>query len=96
MIARVTPGTAFDPMADSRLIDELKQLGAEVPAPEPVVQLYRRAFAEFGALALWSSRPVERPTVAHALSITEPLRVEGNLASRRLAEQIEPACRAVV
>jgi hypothetical protein len=83
-------------MADSRLIDELKQLGAEVPAPESVVQLYRRAFAEFGTLALWSSRAVERPTVAHALSITEPLRVEGNLASRRLAEQIEQACRAVV
>jgi hypothetical protein len=83
-------------MDASRSLDELKRIGAAVPAPEPVLRLYRRAFAEHGALALWSSRAVERPTVAHALSIAEPLRVEGNLAARRLAEQMEQACRAAV
>ena len=61
---------------------------------EDYVSLYRRAFKEFGAMALWSSRPVPHPTPADALAITHSLRVEGNLESRRLAEQIEKACRA--
>ena len=56
--------------------------------------LYRRAFEEFGVSALWSSRPVPNPTPADALAITHSLRVEGNLRARRLAEQIEDACRA--
>ena len=56
--------------------------------------LYRRAFAEFGASALWSSRPVGDPTPADALAITRSLRVEGDLRARRLAERIEEACRA--
>ena len=60
------------------------------------VQLYRRAFEEFGASALWSSKPVPEPTAADALAITYSLRVEGNLRARRLAEQIEQACRAAV
>jgi hypothetical protein len=58
--------------------------------------LYRQAFAEFGALALWSSRPVEHPTAEAALAITESLRVEGNLEARRLAERIEKLCRAAI
>jgi len=77
-------------------LDELKERGAGVPAPEALVRLYRRAFAEFGTRALWSSRPAKRPTVAAALSITESLRVEGNLDARRLAERIEEACRAAL
>ncbi len=56
--------------------------------------LYRRAFAEFGATALWSSRPVSSPTPADALAITRTLRTEGTLRARRLAERIEQACRA--
>ena len=56
--------------------------------------LYRRAFEQFGISALWSSRPVPDPTPADALAITHSLRVEGNLEARRLAEQIEQACRA--
>ncbi len=56
--------------------------------------LYRRAFEEFGASTLWSSRPVPDPTPADALAITQSLRVEGNLKARRLAEEIEQACRA--
>ena len=69
------------------------------PAGEPApnadyVSLYIRAFEEFGVSALWSSRPVPDPTPADALAITHSLRVEGNMQARRLAEQIEKACRA--
>jgi hypothetical protein len=77
-------------------IDELKERGAGLSAPEDVVRLYRQAFAEFGPRALWSSRQLEHPTVATALSITESLRVEGNLEARRLAERIEALCRAAL
>lgn len=64
--------------------------------PPDFVNLYRRAFEEFGASALWSSQPVSDPTPADALAITYSLRVEGNLQARRLAEQIEQACRALI
>jgi hypothetical protein len=70
-------------------------IGEATQAPDFVV-LYRRAFEDFGAAALWSSRPVADPTPADALAITHTLRVEGNLQARRLAEQIEQACRAAV
>ncbi len=60
---------------------------------EDYVTLYRRAFEQFGARALWSSKAVPEPTPEDALAITRSLRVEGNLAARRLAEQIEKACR---
>jgi hypothetical protein len=68
------------------------------PPTEPAdfASLYRRAFAEFGASALWSSKPVPDPTPADALAITRSLRVEGNLDARQLAEQIERLCRAVI
>jgi len=42
---------------------------------------------------LWSSRPVLKPAPDDALAITASLRVEGDLRARRLAEQIEEACR---
>jgi hypothetical protein len=58
--------------------------------------LYRRAFEAFGSAALWSSKPVADPTPADALAITYSLRVEGNLQARRLAEEIEHACRAAL
>ncbi|MDQ6678585.1 MAG: hypothetical protein M3Z09_14965 [Acidobacteriota bacterium] len=64
------------------------------PKPEDFASLYRHAFQEFGASALWSSKPVPDPTPADALAITRSLRVEGNLEARRLAERIELACRA--
>jgi hypothetical protein len=47
-------------------------------------------------MAIWSSRQLPNPTPADALTITRSLRVEGNLAARRLAERIERACRAAV
>ena len=70
---------------------------SEEPKSTPdYVSLYRRAFAEFGARALWSTRQLPDPTPEDALAITRSLRVEGNLEARRLAEQIEQACRAAV
>ena len=64
--------------------------------PIDLASLYRRAFEQFGASALWSSKPVPDPTPEDALAITTSLRVEGNLEARRLAEQIEQACRAAL
>jgi hypothetical protein len=83
-------------MTDSRTLDELKVTGAGLPAPEGVAALYRRAFNEFGARALWSSKPAPYPTAADALAIVRSLRVEGDLNARRLAERIEAACRAAL
>lgn len=62
--------------------------------PDDLVTLYRRAFAEYGARALWSMRPAEEPTPADALAITKALRTHGRLEGRRLAERIEEMCRA--
>lgn len=60
---------------------------------EDFAMLYRRALTDFGATALWSSRPVLNPTLEDAVAITRSLRVEGDLRARRLAEEIEQACR---
>jgi hypothetical protein len=56
--------------------------------------LYRRAFREYGGRALWNVRELENPSPYDAMAITGSLRVEGDLIARRLAEQIEEACRA--
>lgn len=67
--------------------------------PEPgseqddFVSLYRRAFSEFGGRALWNVRELEAPGPEDALVVARYLRVEGNLAARRLAERIERVCR---
>jgi hypothetical protein len=60
------------------------------------VTLYRRAFAEYGPLALWNIRSFENPAPGDALVVARALRNEGNLQARQLAEDIERACRAVV
>ena len=62
--------------------------------PPDFVSLYRRAFAEYGARALWNKRFLDAPTPADALVVARALRVEGDRAARRLAEEIEQACRA--
>lgn len=59
-----------------------------------VRRLYHEAFARYGAIALWSLREHADPTPGDALAITQALRIEGNMASRRLAERIEALCRA--
>jgi hypothetical protein len=66
----------------------------DLPAPEDIVTLYRRAFVEYGARALWNMRPIEDPTPADALAITKALRTHGGMEGRRLAESIERLCRA--
>jgi hypothetical protein len=68
----------------------------ETPQPEDFASLYRRAFTEYGTRALWNKRELEAPTPADALVVARALRIEGNRESRRLAEQIERACRAAI
>lgn len=81
---------------DTRTLEELKDAGAGRPAPELVASLYRRAFQEFGAQALWDRKPSEHPTITQALVVAERLRREGSMKSRSLAVQIEEACRAAL
>jgi hypothetical protein len=75
---------------------ELRARGAGRPAPEAVALLYQQAFRDFGTQALWSRQPSAIPTIAQALAIAESLRREGDLRSRRLAIEIEQACRAAL
>jgi hypothetical protein len=58
------------------------------------VSLYNRAFADYRAHALWHMRQFDEPTEDDALAVARALRTEGDLAARRLAEQIEQACHA--
>ena len=62
--------------------------------PDELAILYRHAFKAFGARALWNMRPVETPTPADALAITQALRTHGQMDGRRLAERIEALSRA--
>lgn len=64
--------------------------------PEAFATLYRRAFAEYGTQALWNKRMLEEPTTDDALVIARALRIEGDREARKLAEQIEKACRAAL
>jgi hypothetical protein len=64
--------------------------------PETLKNLYRRAFARYGAQALWNKRMLDEPTQEDALVIARALRIEGDREARRLAEQIEKACRAAL
>jgi hypothetical protein len=74
----------------------MRDMGTEPEQPEDLASLYRRAFAEYGTRALWNKRELQEPTPADALVVARALRVEGNRDARRLAEQIERACRAAV
>lgn len=65
-------------------------------APTCIAALYRRAFLEYGTRALWNKRQLENPTQEDALVIARALRIEGDPEARRLAEEIERACRAAV
>lgn len=77
-------------------LDELKERGAGVLAPDRVVSLYLQAFRDFGARSLWSRKPSDHPTIAQALVIANALRREGSMATLPLATQIEEACRASI
>jgi len=69
-------------------------MSTELKQPEDLARLYRRAFDEYGARALWNMRPVRNPTPADAMAITVALRTHGRMDGRRLAERIEELCRA--
>jgi hypothetical protein len=73
---------------------ESERPGTKEPTREEIVGLYRRAFAEFGARALWNIKEFDDPTVEQVLAITRQLRTEGDMSARRLAERIEQAARA--
>ena len=59
------------------------------PTQPDFTRLYRQAFEEYGARALWNKRLLEEPTKEEALVVARAWRVEGNRAARKLAEQIE-------
>jgi hypothetical protein len=69
-------------------------MAAEQAQTPDYVSLYRRAFAEYGALALWNVRSFENPEPEDALAITRALRTHGGMGGRRLAEEIERLCSA--
>lgn len=69
-------------------------MSTEPAKPDEYVNLYRKAFAEYGTIALWNKRMFEDPTPGDALVIARALRIEGDRNARFLAEQIEQACRA--
>ncbi len=71
-------------------------MSVEPSPPNDFASLYRRAFREYGARALWSTRLLEAPTPEDALVVARALRIEGNRDARFLAEQIEQACRAAI
>ena len=56
----------------------------------------RRAFADFGTQALWNKRMLNEPEPEDALVVARALRIEGDRNARKLAEQIERACRRAV
>jgi hypothetical protein len=66
-----------------------KNAAASELAPPELLELYRRAFAEYRAQALWNLRTFDHPTVAQVLAITRQLRTEGDMRARKLAEDIE-------
>ena len=67
---------------------------AKSPRLEEIERLYRQAFADYGAIALWNLKPAEDATPGAALAITPALRTHGSMEGRRLAEALERLCRA--
>ncbi len=72
----------------------LRPIDKTSAAQRDLLLLYERAFAEFGAAALWSRRRLAEPTPADALAVARALRREGDMQARRLAEAIEAAAHA--
>ena len=65
-------------------------------AGEDFATLYRRAFEDYGTQALWNKRMLAQPTPEDALVVARALRIEGDREARKLAEDIERACRATI
>ena len=90
-------GAVFTIKRYSASYQEMKGPMSTEPSPSnDFASLYRRAFQEHGARALWSTRLLEAPTPEDALVVARALRIEGNRDARVLAEQIEQACRAAI
>ena len=70
-------------------------LSPEAAKPD-YISLYRQAFADYRAHALWYIRALENPSRDDAMVVARALRTNGDLPARRLAEQIEQACHAIV
>jgi hypothetical protein len=83
-------------MAEKSTIDRLKDVGFGIKAPDIVRALYHSAFDKFKASALWNWRELDEPTIAQVLTIADSLRLEGDLNARKLASEIEGACRAAL
>jgi hypothetical protein len=71
------------------------QRGLDMDGERDLAALYRLAFEKYGAVALWSNRPVSDPQPTDAMAITRQLRTHGGMDGRRLAERIEKLCLAV-
>ena len=66
----------------------------QATATDNYAELYRQAFAQYAAQALWYMRRIDNPTPEDALAVARSLRIEGDLRARFLAEKIEQSCRA--
>ncbi len=62
------------------------------PIQDDFATMYRRAFAEYGTHALWNKRMRQEPTPEDAIVVARALRIEGDIAARQQAEEIETAC----
>jgi hypothetical protein len=71
-------------------------MSIETAAQPEFERLYHQAFRDYHIHALWNVRELEHPSAEEAIAITLQLRIEGDLNARRLAEQIEQACRAAL
>jgi hypothetical protein len=71
------------------MIEEKRTIRNEDEKRGELRDLYARAFAAFGTRALWNMRQLDDPTRDDILAMARQLRIEGNLAARRLAEQLE-------
>ncbi len=83
-------------MSERHETERLMEPGAGCPAAEAVAALYRQAFREFGARALWSRRSSQHPAIAQALVVADSLRRDGDMTTRPLAARIEEACRSAL
>jgi hypothetical protein len=71
------------------MLEEKRTIRNEDEKRGELHELYTRAFVVFGTRALWNMRQLDDPTREDILAMTRQLRIEGNLAARRFAEQLE-------
>jgi hypothetical protein len=73
---------------------ELTDTARQAAASAHAASLYHKSFDLYGPLCLWSTKEMDIPSVADVLDAASRLKREGNMASRRLAIEIEDACIA--